>query len=211
MTHRLPNDLSRTELGYLSGISSDVQTQLNAKLNLSGGSLTGNLDITKATAYMQIKSSSGSANLYIDGPSATERLVRFRGGTNNSRWHIGANSTAESGSNAGTNFIIQAYDDSATLLSTPVTITRSTGAVALSGALSVTGKVTTAASSSGDAGLSLPHGTAPSSPTNGDVWTTTAGIYVRVNGSTVGPLGTGGGGGSAVDDASAIIAGQVFG
>lgn len=43
--------------------------------------------------------------------------------------------------------------------------------------------------------LNLPHGTAPSAPTDGDVWTTTAGMFVRVNGSTVGPLGTGGGGG----------------
>lgn len=34
----------------------------------------------------------------------------------------------------------------------------------------------------------FPHGTAPTSPVNGDVWTTTAGIFVRINGSTVGPL-----------------------
>jgi hypothetical protein len=38
----------------------------------------------------------------------------------------------------------------------------------------------------------LPHGTAPSAPTDGDLWTTTAGAYVRINGSTIGPLGTGG-------------------
>ncbi len=43
-------------------------------------------------------------------------------------------------------------------------------------------------STTASAGLTLPHGTAPSSPVNGDVWTTTAGIYVRVNGATVGPL-----------------------
>lgn len=51
------------------------------------------------------------------------------------------------------------------------------------------------ASTTAQASLKIPHGTAPSSPVDGDVWTTTAGIYVRVNGSTVGPLGTGGGGG----------------
>jgi hypothetical protein len=38
--------------------------------------------------------------------------------------------------------------------------------------------------------LNLPHGTAPSSPVDGDVWTTTAGVYVQVNGSTIGPLAT---------------------
>lgn len=32
--------------------------------------------------------------------------------------------------------------------------------------------------------LRIPHGTAPSSPTNGDMWTTTAGLFVRINGVT---------------------------
>ena len=33
--------------------------------------------------------------------------------------------------------------------------------------------------------IRLPHGTAPSSPTNGDVWTTTGGMWGRINGLTV--------------------------
>lgn len=49
--------------------------------------------------------------------------------------------------------------------------------------------------------LIIPHGTvAPTNPTNGSIWTTTAGIYVRINGSTVGPLGSGTGGGITVSD-----------
>lgn len=55
-----------------------------------------------------------------------------------------------------------------------------------------TGIAITAASASGSSGLRVPHGAAPSSPTNGDVWTTTAGMFVRVNGVTVGPLGAAG-------------------
>lgn len=62
--------------------------------------------------------------------------------------------------------------------------------LALSGG-TLTGKVNTVASAAGGAGFNLPHGSAPTSPTNGDVWTTTAGMYVRVNGTTVGPFGTG--------------------
>lgn len=62
------------------------------------------------------------------------------------------------------------------------------------GTITTNNKLVTVATTATAAGFNLPHGTAPSSPTNGDVWTTTAGIYVRVNGSTVGPLGTGGGG-----------------
>lgn len=36
--------------------------------------------------------------------------------------------------------------------------------------------------------LNIPHGTAPTSPVNGDAWTTTAGLYIRINGATIGPL-----------------------
>lgn len=42
--------------------------------------------------------------------------------------------------------------------------------------------------SAGGAPLRIPHGTAPTNPVNGDMWTTTAGLYVRINGVTVGPL-----------------------
>ena len=34
------------------------------------------------------------------------------------------------------------------------------------------------------AGMNIPHGTAPTTPKNGDVWTTTSGMYARVNGTT---------------------------
>lgn len=54
--------------------------------------------------------------------------------------------------------------------------------------LEATGKTQTAASASGGAGLNVPHGTAPSSPVNGDLWSTSAGLFFRVNGVTIGPL-----------------------
>ncbi len=56
--------------------------------------------------------------------------------------------------------------------------------------LESTGVLKTAASASGAAGLLVPHGTAPSSPVDGAVWTTTSGMYVRINGKTIGPLGS---------------------
>lgn len=49
-------------------------------------------------------------------------------------------------------------------------------------------RLLTAASTTGRAGVNIPHGSAPSSPVNGDMWTTTAGLYIRINGATVGPL-----------------------
>jgi hypothetical protein len=54
--------------------------------------------------------------------------------------------------------------------------------------IDVSGNIRAAASTTTISSLRLPHGSAPTSPVNGDMWTTTAGLYVRINGSTVGPL-----------------------
>lgn len=40
------------------------------------------------------------------------------------------------------------------------------------------------ASTTGVSSLRIPHGTAPSSPVNGDIWTTTTGLYAQINGTT---------------------------
>ena len=71
---------------------------------------------------------------------------------------------------------------------------------ALSGA-TFTGTVIAPAATTSLAPIRIPHGTAPTSPTNGDVWTTTTGVFARINGTTVGPLGAGGGGVSVSDSA----------
>jgi hypothetical protein len=50
------------------------------------------------------------------------------------------------------------------------------------------------ASTTSAASFRVPHGTRPTSPVDGDWWTTTLGVYVRINGSDQGPLGVGAGG-----------------
>lgn len=65
--------------------------------------------------------------------------------------------------------------------------------LAISGG-TLTGKLTTVTSGTGAASLNVPHGTAPTSPADGDVWSTTSGLYVRVNGVTIGPLASASGG-----------------
>jgi hypothetical protein len=52
----------------------------------------------------------------------------------------------------------------------------------------MTGKITLVPSNPSSAGLNMLPGGAPTSPLNGDVWTTVAGMFVRVSGVTYGPL-----------------------
>lgn len=53
--------------------------------------------------------------------------------------------------------------------------------------------VITQAADTAAASIRLPHGVAPTSPVNGDMWTTTASAFVRINGATQDLLAGGGG------------------
>ena len=92
--------------------------------------------------------------------------------------------TVPNGSTSLTGRLLINHDGAVTLGSSFGT---GTGAL-YAGAGTFTGLLTTVASATGSAGLRIPHGAAPSSPVNGDIWTTTAGLYVRINGVTIGPL-----------------------
>lgn len=59
----------------------------------------------------------------------------------------------------------------------------------IAGPLVTSETVTFATATTSLASFRVPHGTAPTSPTNGDFWTTTAGVFAEINGSTVGPFG----------------------
>lgn len=73
-------------------------------------------------------------------------------------------------------------------LLTPILVISTGGNVGIGGITSPTALLHPAAGTTARAPLCLPHGSAPASPVNGDMWTTTAGLYVRINGATVGPL-----------------------
>lgn len=53
------------------------------------------------------------------------------------------------------------------------------------------GLLTTIAPTTAIAGFRLNHGVTPTSPVNGDLWTTISGLFVQINGSTIGPLTAG--------------------
>lgn len=50
------------------------------------------------------------------------------------------------------------------------------------------GKFTTATPGTAGTGFNIPPGAAPTSPNDGDIWVTTAGVFARINGVTIGPV-----------------------
>jgi hypothetical protein len=87
-------------------------------LTLSGGTLTGGL---------VINSSSG---LIINDAAGTNRGFALE--TNTSpRWSFGASSEPETGSNAGSNYFLNRFDDTGTWIDTPFKVNRASGQVAI--------------------------------------------------------------------------------
>lgn len=92
----------------------------------------------------------------VSGAAGTFRGLTIDTGTTSSRWFMYADATAESGSNAGSNFGINAYSDAGAFLSEPIQITRATGVVQFSSPPTVNGSAIypTVSNNSGLQGLS---------------------------------------------------------
>ncbi len=74
----------------------------------------------------------------ISGLAETTRELQFATGTSGKRWVLGANDAAESGSSAGSNFIINRVTDGGSELTT-LTIDRATGNATFTGQVAATG------------------------------------------------------------------------
>lgn len=90
-------------------------------LNKAGDTLTGNLACSTGSAY---------AALSITANAGVSRSL-FYTSNGGARWELKTNTTAESGSNAGSDFVIFRYADNASVIDAPLSIIRSTGVVAV--------------------------------------------------------------------------------
>lgn len=59
-----------------------------------------------------------------------------------------------------------------------------TGGIAIGAAVSASAALLVPAGTTAIASLRVPHGVAPTSPVNGDIWSTTTALFVRINGVT---------------------------
>ena len=172
-----------------------IDTGMNAAQVLAAGALPAAGGTVTGT--LVIRPASGSPFLQLNKVAAGINNI-IQGTTNGvGRWQIvPGDSTAESGSNAGSNFLLAAYNDAGAFLGSALTITRSSLAAAFGGTLSANGSfsssTTTAVLASTGAGtVSLrPNGAASAT---GQLSVNSAGSVTTSGGITV----TGGGVASA--------------
>lgn len=91
-----------TELGYIDNVTSDVQSQLNSKLNASGGIAT-NLSVSGGTAS-RIVVTDGTAKLTTTVNATSTEVERLAGVTSNIQPQINAKFDATNGIGVGPSF-----------------------------------------------------------------------------------------------------------
>lgn len=184
----------------VTGVSIQFNGTTKLATTSAGASLSGKLALGSYT-----NSSPADGEIWFDG---TNLKKREGGVTSNLDTTGGGGGAALTMNNSGSGVASgTTYDGSVAR-----TISYNTLGAAPLASPTFTGLVTTAASASGGAGLNLPHGVAPTSPNNGDVWTTTSGVFWRINGGTV-QVATGGGTatGTNTGDQTITLTGDVTG
>lgn len=108
-------------------VSTAQQTALNLKADLAGPSFTSSATVTGANALMHVNTSSDGtfARFLLSAPTGQQAYFIFRTSTN-VRWLVGKNDTAETGSDAGSDFYIRRTTDAGAQIDC-LTIMRATG------------------------------------------------------------------------------------
>jgi len=128
-------DLWTTTAGLFGRINGATQQYLPSATAAStyvaktGDTMTGALQITPAAGF---------SDFYLNKPAGANgcRIITTKAGS--LRWIISAGeATAEAGSNAGTNFLIDRYSDAGTYLGTPFSIDRASGYTTISNPLTL--------------------------------------------------------------------------
>lgn len=177
-------------LGTL-GDQSDLATALNAKLETS----------TAASTYAALAGATFTGEVATPASTTSTAGFSIAPGTapsspvNGEIWNTGSDLQVRLGGVTETLAEQSWVTSQGYLTSAPVTsVASKTGAVTLvvgdvSGAAALagstfTGLIVTPASTTTTAGLRLPHGAAPTAPTDGDVWSTTGGLFWRQSAAT---------------------------
>ena len=98
-----------------------VEATLPGKFDKAGGTVSGGVQIDRV-------GDAAESALVLNGDAGQYRVLKVMTG-GEARWVLGAVNNAETGSNAGSDFMLFRYDDDGTYIATALTVVRSTGEV----------------------------------------------------------------------------------
>jgi hypothetical protein len=128
------NIRSGTSLGYVDYTSMGCK----ASGNLVGGTIVNAGWTLDNTPLMVGGNAASDVQLIINGAAGSRRNFRFET-AGVLRWSLSADTVAEGGTNGGSNFMIQRFNNAGVHVGTPILIHRDTGLVTMNAGASITG------------------------------------------------------------------------
>lgn len=112
-----------------------LQTRFEIPFTAADGTIGVDKTVVKTNAAdFNVRCSNGQ-ELRLSAPAGNELPITFShdsdGDPTQRRWKVRSTSEAETGSNAGSNFQLVRYDDTGTLVDTPLVVSRATGNITL--------------------------------------------------------------------------------
>jgi hypothetical protein len=135
---------------------------------------------TTPIGILHLKVAAGTTRMLLDGDAGQSKIITYRTG-GLQRWGLYSNNVAESGSNAGSNFLLRRYSDAGTLLSTPFQVNRQTGQITIADGLDLAGSELKNFSADQNAGGALAITSANSATYNGTVYNVTGAVTISVD------------------------------
>lgn len=122
----------------------------------NSASFKGPITADYTNAQVNVGDGTGTGTLLTRGAAGFSRLAAFTTGTTGFRWALGASAGAESGADAGSNFVLNAYTDAGVFIDSPLVIIRAAnGSATLSRPLAVAKSGTHTMGTTGGAAVSF--------------------------------------------------------
>jgi hypothetical protein len=136
-----------TTSGLVSGVSGAIQFSNGSAFASDAANLFWDdannrlgLGISTPLGILHLKVAAGTTRMLLDGDAGQSKIITYRT-AGLQRWGLYSNNVAESGSNAGSNFVLRRYNDAGTLLGTPLEVNRATGVTKIGEGLDLNGSV----------------------------------------------------------------------
>lgn len=168
---------SLTPGSYLTGSAYDGSSARTFDVDATTAA-TGNKIVARdssANIAVNVVSTLGNG-VILNGAAATSRRIRYQT-SGSDRWQLGISGNNETGSNVGSDFVLQRFDDSGTALDIPLQVKRDTGLVIASVGFSGDGS-----NLSGLNATQLTSGTVPAARLSGSYGISITGNAATANG-----------------------------
>lgn len=185
----VPQSTGHLVLGaYTNSLVFQTGTRTNHSRFNSAGELLLGTSSDSGAHKLQVEGSIYSGKGNSNTPAEANWLFTTRSGYNGIRQNSSNELAFDTDNTGAPAQAMKIKQDGEIILGTTADADLGAYKLQVNGSLIATNTIVAPTGTSANSSIRMPHGGAPTTPTNGDMWTTTGGAFLRMNGLTVSPV-----------------------